>query len=144
MIEIIINYIIPISGAVTLACFVGYINWRSSFKVRRANACAIFRDSIMSELGSIYPQVDTWPDDIDSFLRHRFTALQVTIENYRPFVSWWKRGRFDAAWFRYRCSTGREIDTRCYHHYMSFEDNPNYKIIFYKNVHRILKFANET
>jgi hypothetical protein len=131
-------------GAVLLACFVGYITWRNNFKSRRAAACAIFCSAILKELGSIYPNVESWPEDIDSFLRSRFSALQTAVENFRPFVPLWRRNRFEQVWFNFRCATGREVDVQCYHHYIEFASNPNYGEKFKNNVASLLSFANET
>ena len=144
MIEVFFSSLYSIIGAILLASFVGYVSWRNNFKVRRANACAVFRSAVLSELGLIYPKPAVWPENIDVFLRSHFTALQIAVENFRPFVPWWNRYSFERAWFRYRCSTGRKVDVQCYHHYMAFGDNPNYKAIFYANVSFLLSFANET
>jgi len=133
-----------IFGSVLLACFIAWLGYRTAYRGRRATACATFRAAVIFELSSIYPTPSEWPNDINHFLRNRFTAIQSAVENFRPFVPWWNRWRFDRAWFRYRCSTGRKIDTQCYHHYMAFGDNPNYKRTFHSNVSNLLSFANET
>lgn len=121
-----------------------YLAGCNNFKIRRANACIVFRAAILNELGSIYPHPVEWPESIDIFLRSHFISLQKAVENFRAYVPWWNRWRFDRAWFRYRCATGREVDIQCYHHYMAFDDNPDYKDTFYKNVSYLLSFANET
>lgn len=127
-----------------MACFGGYIAWRNNVKSRRAEACSIFRSAVLAELGSIYPNATAWPAaDIDTFLRARFTALQTAVENFRPFVPWWRRYFFDRAWFHYRCSTGRKIDVQCYHHYRDFSGPTNPQLTFQANVRRLLSFANE-
>lgn len=144
MIEAFLSNPYPVLGAVLLASFVGYVNWRNGLKVRRATACAIFRAAVLNELGSIYPNPSAWPENIDAFLRSKFVALQAAVENFRPFFPWWRRRLFDRAWFHYRCATGREVDTQCYHHYMAFGSNQGYKAIFHSNVYRLLSFANET
>jgi hypothetical protein len=131
-------------GAVLLACFGAWLAYRTAHRGRRANACATFRSAVITELGSIYPNPVAWPDNVDVFLRAHFTALQSAVENFRPFVPWWNRWRFDCVWFRYRCATGRKVDIQCYHCYMAFGDNPNYKAIFHANVSSLLSFANET
>ncbi len=131
-------------GSILLACFVAWLGYRTAHRGRRAAACVTFRSAVLTELGSIYPNPAAWPEDIDAFLRSHFTALQTAVENFRPFVPRWNRWRFDRAWFRYRCATGRKVDIQCYHHYMAFGDNPNYKAIFHSNVSSLLSFANET
>jgi len=46
MLEIILNNFYPISGAILLACFAGYIAYRNGRKVRLAQAAAVFRTAI--------------------------------------------------------------------------------------------------
>ncbi|MCQ8116997.1 hypothetical protein [Methylomonas rosea] len=138
------EHFVSIIGVLLTTSLVAYLTWRNNFKVRRANACVAFRAAVLSELGSIYPNPAEWPKNIDAFLRSHFTALQIAVENFRPFVPWWKRWLFSRAWFHYRCSTGRPVDIQCYQHYVDFGDNPNHKAIFYANVSRLLAFANET
>jgi hypothetical protein len=144
LLETISEKFVGLAGPFLLAALTAHFVWRNNFKSRRAAACAAFRSAVLVELGSVYPKATVWPDNIDSFLRSHFTALQTAVENFRPFVPWWKRWLFEQAWFRYRCATGRKIDVQCYHHYMAFGDNPNYKTIFHSNVSRLLSFANET
>lgn len=144
VIDFVLSNFWQIAGGILSACFVAWLGYRTAHRGRRANACATFRSAILAELASIYPNPAAWPENIDAFLRSRFTALQSAVENFRPFVPWWNRWRFDRAWFRYRCATGHKIDIQCYHHYIAFGDNPNYKAIFYANVSRLLSFANET
>lgn len=144
LIELILKNFNNIVGTILVVVLTAYFLWRNNFKSRRAAACAAFRAAILAELGSVYPKAPVWPDNIDLFLRSHFTGLQAAVENFRPFVPWWKRWFFENVWFRYSCSTGRKVDVQCYHHYMAFGDNPNYKLIFHSNVTKLLAFANET
>lgn len=144
LVELFYEHFVPVAGSLLTAALGAHLVWRNNFKTRRANACAAFRAAILNELGSLYPNPVAWPENIDAFLRSHFIALQTAVENFRPFVPWWDRWRFDRAWFRYRCATGRKVDIQCYHHYMSFGTNPNYKSIFHTNVYNLLLFANET
>ncbi|KAF0233909.1 MAG: hypothetical protein FD177_1321 [Desulfovibrionaceae bacterium] len=43
----------------------------------------------------------------------------------------------------YKNAYGRDIDIQCYHHYMSFGDNPEYKETLKKNVDALLSFAKD-
>lgn len=145
-------------GAILLASFVAWLGYRTAHRGRRANACAAFRVAILNELGSIYPNSTAWPENIDVFLRSRFAALQSAVENFRPFLPWWKRSRFDRAWRIYRLGAdGRDIDIQHYGQYRPYnieglENGREYKqdqtltckIIFKKNVDQLLSFADET
>ena len=153
-----IDTIFPYLWAILLASFVGYIAWRNNFKVRRANACIAFRSAVLAELGSIYPNPANWPGDIDKFLRSKFAALQTSVENFRPFVPWWKRWLFDHAWRIYRLGEdGRDIDIQYYWQYRphvvdgvengryhKYDNTLTFKENFKKNVASLLSFANET
>ena len=113
-------------------------------RTRRVAACSAFRSVVLAELGSIYPNAPTWPENIDPFLRLRFAALQTAIETFRPFVPFWSQRRFSRAWLNYRCAPGVKANAQCYHHYEPFGSNPNYKSIFHANVYSLLSFANKT
>lgn len=151
------NYIVEnfaIIATILLTAAVGaHFLWRNNFKTRRANACVAFRYAVLAELGSLYPNPAPWPSNIDEFLSTRFVALQIAVENFRPFVPWWSRWRFDRAWFRYRCATGRKIDTQCYLHYFDSydpltstqaEETKKCREIFHDNVELLLSYAKET
>jgi hypothetical protein len=133
-----------ILGTIVMAVLVAHFVYRNNMKARVAVACTNFRKDFTTELKDIYPLVGIWPSDIDAFLRGRFSNLQVAIENFRPFVPWYKRWLFDKAWFRYRSATGRKVDIQCYLHYESFDSNPEYRDVFHQNVRKILSFANKT
>jgi hypothetical protein len=110
---------------------------------RRA-ASQKFRASILNTLSGLYPIPSKWPDglDIDVQLRSVFPQVQSAVEEFRPFVPWYRRGSFEKAWFLYRLGDGgREIDKQCYHQYMAFGDNPTFRENFKRNVDHLLRFA---
>ena len=117
---------------------------RDNFTAKR-NAAAKFRSSILSALEGLYPLPADWPVDIEIALRRAFPALQFAVEEYRPFVPWWRRWAYDFAWLKYRSATGRQIDTQCYLHYLDIQniDEPavDGKKAFRLNVDALLKFA---
>ena len=132
-----------------------------AFQVQRfisfRSAANKFAETFFNELKGIYPKPENWPENIDHFLRTRFPTLQAAIEEFKNILPWYKRKAFDKAWFRYRCSTGREIDTQCYHHYMPFittsivdgkevtvDNSGMYTETFKHNVDALLKFAKKT
>jgi hypothetical protein len=88
MIEVFFSSLYSIIGAILLASFVGYVSWRNNFKVRRANACAVFRSAVLSELGLIHPKPAVWPENIDVLLRSHFTALQIAVEPSRVRIAY--------------------------------------------------------
>lgn len=141
--EFITSHFWAIAGVICAACLSAYLTSRNGRSARRAAANASFRVKVLTELGSIYPVPASWPEDINSHLRAAFPALQVAVAEFRPYVPWWRRWRFDKAWFCYHCSTGRKVDAQVYHHYMAFSSQPDPKAMFHKNVSRLLSFANE-
>ncbi len=130
-------------GAILLAYLVGYITWRNNFKNRRAKACEVFQDAVLTALEGLYPIPSNWPCsmDIDNSLRTIFPSLQKAVENFRPYVPWWQKRSFNQAWSQYRLQDRREIDQQCYHHYIGFSGQPEPKETFHANVHRLLSFS---
>ena len=146
--------VLTIIGAILLALFVGWINGRNNRINRLAISSDKFRNTFIKELEDIYPHPVNWPENIDGFLRTKFTALQAAVKLYGDILPWHKRYFFYKAWFRYRCATGRKIDTQSYLHYIPtsgvslingkeiFHDNTKtYKQDFKYNVDSILKYA---
>lgn len=107
-------------------------------------ASAKFISEVHSAFSGLYPHSVNWPENIDAKLRSVFPTLSAAVAEFRPFVPWYRRWFFDRDWFRYRCSTGRQIDVQCYHHYMAFGSNPTYKENFKHNVDNLLKYAKVT
>ena len=95
---------------------------RREYQTARRKAAADFRAAFLSALNDIYPLPARWPDDIDPYLRGVFPKLQAAVEQFRPYVPFWKLGAYDRAWSRYRSCTGRQIDIQCYLHYMDIRD----------------------
>jgi hypothetical protein len=152
---------LPTWPFIIIAALIGILG---TFAVRRyiafQNASTKFREAILNELGDIYPNPVNWPKDsinIEHLLKSKFTNLQTAVEQFRRALPWFKRKDFENAWLRYRCSTGREIDIQCYHHYMPFistsivngkevtiDNSKTYKETFKHNVDTLLKFAKKT
>jgi hypothetical protein len=114
---------------------------------RRA-ASTKFRSAVLKALSGLYPLPTDWPNisaAIEPRLKAIFSELQIAIAEFRPFIPWYNRRAFDQAWLRYRNAYSdreeREADYQCYHHYMAFDDNPEYKEQFRHNVDKLLFFA---
>ncbi|MCK7599088.1 hypothetical protein M0G74_17575 [Microbulbifer sp. CAU 1566] len=104
------------------------------------------------ELADVYPTSVNWPENIDGYLRQKFTILQAAVSEFRfslPESEW---AAFDREWFNYYCSTGRSIDrqSQSYIHYMNFTIQSNdtggeYEQVgpdnLRSNVDKILSFA---
>lgn len=116
--------------------------WRERH-ARHVSACIAFRSVVLAELGLVYPYSHNWPNDINFFLHSHFTVLQTAVENFSPFVPWWKRRSVMRAWVRFH-SSNSDARSQSYYHYLEFGSNPNYKTIFHDNVKHLLSFANET
>jgi hypothetical protein len=146
-IEVIINNFHVIAGYVLLACFVAYLNYLINSRNRFAAASTKFHSSVLEILMGLYPVPINWPKNgvgIDPILRDAFPRLQIAVAEFRPHIPLFRRKKYDNCWFRYRCSTGREIDQQCYLHYMDFNDQPDPKITFKQNVDALLSFAKKT
>ena len=150
--------LIGVGGALVGALVGAWIAYLFSLKLadnnfrREANRRLI--STFHSELSGIYPTPVNWPNDIDSFLKSKFSNLQAVVGEFRhclPIQEW---QAFDTAWLNYYCFTGREVDKSCqsYLHYMDFvsttsddkttknDEKKNLKV----NVDNILRFAKKT
>ena len=115
---------------------------------RIAAARASFRAAVMAELGSVYPIPNAWPDDIATFLKARFSALQSAVETFRPFVN--DKASFDAAWLSFYNAYPTQQQGQWYHHYGPAHDplietkesaHNKAMLTFKNNVSRLLLFA---
>src|SRR3989338_1766810 len=112
MIEAFLANPYSVIGALLLAAFVGHIQWRNGYKVRRAAACATFRATIDRELLSL---LSAWPQNIDKTLIARYTVLESAVREFRHYVPLLRRRRFDHAWFVYQYgSDGSDIGSHYY------------------------------
>ena len=155
--------LIGVGGTIIGALLGAWITYRFALKLsiinNRQEANRKFLSAFHNVLSEIYPTPVSWPDDIDYFLRERFSLLQAAIGEFRHYLPTEEWDDFDKAWFKYYCSTEREIDKDCqvYHHYMPFkgesiingkkitEDNTQtYKNNFKNNVEQLLRFAKKT
>ena len=131
-------------GIVGGSCATVLSHWlarRREFGAARRNAAIDFQFAIFDALKGLYPLPGKWPEDIDRQLGNVFASLQMAVGLFRPFVPKEERAAFDRAWAEYRCSTGRDIDVQSYHHYMAFNDNPDPRGTFRRNVDSLLRFA---
>lgn len=139
---------IPILGAI-IAALIGIWALFHVWKLNARRAASIkFRGVILNAFAGLYPLPTEWPDisaAIDPRLKAVFSDLQIAVAEFRPFVTWYNRRKFDLAWLCYRNAysneKNREADYQCYHHYMAFDDNPEYKEKFKHNVDKLLSFG---
>ncbi len=130
---------------------------------RFANASQKFRETIIDEIGSIYPNPTNWPKNpvhIGLFLKSKFTTLQAAVEKFSmalPTKN--KRKAFEYAWLCYHCPSSQRHnkDNQGYEHYIpiaseDIDGKPitkettleKCKETFKHNVEQLLKFANKT
>ncbi len=134
--------------------------WRER-RARRISAAFIFRSSVRAELKGLYPSPVQWPIDtikIIDILEAKFPALESAVAEFRKYLTWLNKRRFDKAWVFYRLGEdGRTIDGQYYWQYVpstgeGYENGVHYKhdttltyqTSFKKNVDHLLSFANET
>lgn len=148
---------LPIWPFTIIAALIGvlgviHVNRVNAFRAASGKFVNIFT----TELKDIYPVPVNWPQSISIFLKSKFTTLQQAVAEFRKSLPWYKRKSFDAAWFRFYCSTGRDIDKNCqaYDHYMGFistsiingkpvtvDTSKTHKQALKDNVDRLLSFA---
>ena len=149
--------LIGVGGTVNGALLGALITYRLSLKLADINARREANRRLIvafhKELSDIYPTPVNWPENIDTFLRSKFSTLQAAVREFRHYlpVQEWKD--FDRAWFNYYCSTGRDVDKSCqsYLHYMNFisttdqgTTKQNGQKNLKDNVDHILQFAKKT
>jgi hypothetical protein len=137
--------LIAILGVLLSAFFLLYVHSKNA----KRTAAAKYRAALLKAFSGLYPIPSNWPRDIDSHLREIFPELQVAVAEYRTFIPWYSRKKYDYAWFVYRLDKdGREIDKQLYFHYMGFRDadrpTSDPKQEFHCNVSRLMAFASET
>lgn len=153
------NATIPIWGAILVAIIGGCVGALATGlfvrlnnkTTRRAAAFSAFRAVVLSELGSVYPKPVNWPANVDAFFKAHFDALQVAVENVRPFVA--DGIGFERAWVKYYNAYPNKTNEQCYHHYSSAHDpyvgtqemaNAKCRAELHKNVSNLLSFTRET
>jgi hypothetical protein len=150
-------WLLGIAGALSIVL----INYRLANTrdriARLAAASTKFNSNILNILSGLYPLASNWPkniNDLDAVLRSAFPKMQIAIEEFNPFLPWYKQIFFKRAWSRFRNAYSREQDIQCYHHYMPFistsivngkevtEDNTaSYKENFKHNVDKLLSYC---
>ncbi len=114
---------------------------------RLATASAKFNYDVLNILSGLYPLASNWPNgtnELDALLRSFFPKMQIAVEEFKHYLPWYKRILFKRAWSRFRNAYGRKNDIQCYHHYLPFGSNPNYKENFKHNVDSLLEYAKKT
>ncbi|MDD1626928.1 MAG: hypothetical protein LUQ26_05570 [Methylococcaceae bacterium] len=116
--------IIGISGTIIGTLLGAFSTYRFSLKLaetnRRQDASNRLIRAFANELSEVYPTPVNWPNNIDAFLKSKFNNLQAAICEFRYILPTKEWKNFDSLWFKYYCSTGREIDRncQCYSHYI--------------------------
>lgn len=150
--------LIGVGGTIVGTLIGAWIAYRFSIKLSEINARREANHRLINafhrELSEIYPTPVNWPEDIDNFLRSKFSNLQAAVGEFRHHLPCGELAGFDNAWFKYYCSTGREVDKSCqsYLHYMNFisstndqkETKQDGKNNLKANVDNILKYAKRT
>ena len=150
MIEAFLTNLYAIIGALLLASFVGYVQWRNNFKVRRAAACATFRAALNNEITALEST------GMAVSTRNLFLSVHqkhsAAISEFRRYLFW--RGRsFDKCWKQHYY--GHSFDAaafeipekdRLYLIYLAITEAEEKaaKALAIKNIHALLRFAKQT
>ena len=87
----------------TVAVFVEILN-----RNRRADAISSFRDTIETELASMYPKHIRWPKNINTYLCSRLPEMQHNFEVLRVFLPQDRLRSYNIDWNNY-CDFCRNI-----------------------------------
>jgi hypothetical protein len=141
MIEFIIANFYPIAGAISLACFVGYIGWRNNFKVRQANAAATFRAAFADTLSALR-NTNSDPADI---LIEAFPAHEIAVNEFGVFLCF-SRKAFHRAWnqYAYHETTGIQFLEQYSSAGCSISEAKQRREFAIKRLEHLLSYANQS
>ena len=141
MIELLIANFYPISGAVLLACFVGFINWRNNFKTRQANAAAIFR-KIFSD---VLIQIQSNEVDPQAFFEERLLVHESAVLEFSKYLGSVERKRFMKAWHDYQYHDGVHFRFSVPYSILggSIEQKRKNREIAVSRIHDLVSYANQ-
>ena len=119
-------------------------------KNRRAEAISKFRNSILSELGELYPEGIYHINGRDAvkILKAKHYLLNTAVEEFKPYVK--NKAAFIRAWREFSgVGELREPEEPPSYNIYSFQGNhspwsENPKSEFLNNVNKLLSFAKET
>jgi hypothetical protein len=148
MLNIIVENVHTIAGAILLSAWIGWIRWRNNKKSRLAEASAKFRNKVLNELEGLYPDTVNWPKDIDVKLRQTFPAIEIAVAEFRYFVPFYRKGAFDVAMKEYHnncCAiTGDTCAAYVMYPDMRKPGEQSPEKIFKDSIEALLFFARET
>lgn len=128
----------------------------TSFALHRYNAfcsaAAVFRNKVLMELAGLYPTQTKWPESsipIPSILCEKHPRIETAVIEFRNYLNWLKRKRFDKAWHEYSkdyyeyvpiqstsySSDGAIIESE------SIDTTKTYYSLFKHNIDNLLKYA---
>jgi len=114
---------------------------------RREIAIENFRQTIETELVSMYPKHIRWPENINQYLCSRLPEMQYNFEVLRLFIPQNQLREYNEAWNKY-CDFCRSItDEMCTSNGRpgkgapSSHDTPDLKAVFHKLVSDLLAFT---
>ncbi len=114
---------------------------------RREDAIENFRQTIETELISMYPKHIRWPENINQYLCSRLPEMQYNFEVLRLFIPQNQLREYNEAWNKY-CDFCRGItDEMCTANNQSGQeassanDSSNLEAIFHKLVSDLLAFT---
>lgn len=139
------------------AILAGLIGGLILFKVHRYNAFKSaserFRSAILNELEGLYPTPKKWPSDegqILNILRVKFPRLEIAVTDFRCYLTWLSRRRFDKAWRKYHEDYYQYVPYTTSGGYSfgklvspPIDTTKTYKETFRHNVDELLKYANQ-
>lgn len=80
---------------------------------RHEEAIAIFRETLETELASMYPKHIRWPENVNNYLCSRLPEMQHNFEVLRVFIPQKQLLSYNTAWNKY-CDFCRSItDEKC-------------------------------
>lgn len=69
---------------------------------RASEASNIFRNNVIDLFKEVYPTPERQPENLKELIKNNYPSLNSEVHKYRPFVSWYKRRKFDQDWNNFR------------------------------------------
>jgi hypothetical protein len=102
--SVIETYRWAIAGTLIMTFLGAYLVALNNRRNRFAVASEKFRNTVLSELEGLYRSPSRWPSEkfqIKRILEDKFPKLEVAVTEFRCYLNWFDRKRFDAAWLNY-------------------------------------------
>lgn len=143
-----ILWLLGIAGSLAVLLLRHWLEKSKDRSARRASASVKFRSVIYEVTTTISNTNGHWVSDADVILNATLPKIKTAVAEFRPFVVFYRRHRFDRAWNAYRQHCVENIPEQLGMPNIFYGTGPQgakeAKKTFYRNVETLLSFAKQT